>query len=371
MTTQRSLNEPVGRFTVDAEIVPNSISLGLAAEKLAETGRPLIVVQDGKYFGLVSEANVLRELASGRERSSGILASQIPALPMSASGAEALRWLEQEKGEAVAVVDALGHPVGLVTPSSLIADSRSDARPRMVGGMATPFGVYLTNGAVSGGVGGLALVATGMLLFTLFVVATAISIGVGMRLQGSQLPEWLQNLLIGSSSAIVFLAALRFMPLSGYHAAEHMTVHAIERGEELEKAIVRRMPRVHPRCGTNLAVGATLFLSLATMNWIPNQELKLLAAALVSLSLWRPVGSILQQYVTTKPPNEAQLDAGVRAGKQLLERYERLGSQPRGILQKLALSGMFHIMLGSLLVYLLLQGLLVILPIPDAWKVYF
>jgi uncharacterized protein YqhQ len=42
-----------------------------------------------------------------------------------------------------------------------------------------------------------------------------------------------------------------------------MVVHAIERGEPLVLEVVRRMPRVHPRCGTNLVAGIALFLGLA------------------------------------------------------------------------------------------------------------
>ena len=35
-----------------------------------------------------------------------------------------------------------------------------------------------------------------------------------------------------------------------YHGAEHMTVHAYEHGDPLEKDFVRRYPTAHPRCGT-------------------------------------------------------------------------------------------------------------------------
>jgi uncharacterized protein YqhQ len=237
--------------------------------------------------------------------------------------------------------------------------------------MATPFGVYLTNGAVSGGVGGWALVATGMLLFTLFLIASILSIVVGHYLSGTGWPESLQSFLIATTSAVVFLGLLRMLPLTGYHAAEHMVVHAIERGEPLEPAVVARMPRVHPRCGTNLAVGASLFLGLSTSTWIANQELKLLAAAVVSLMLWRPVGAFVQLHVTTRPPNRDQVAAGLEAGRQLLDRFSRLGAQPRSFWQKIALSGMLHIILGSIAVYAAFRVVLAALPIPAEWRVYF
>ncbi|MBV6459289.1 MAG: hypothetical protein HONBIEJF_02434 [Fimbriimonadaceae bacterium] len=365
------LTGTIGRHLVPAEIVDVGTSLGIAAERIHESGRPLLVVDGGRYVGIVRESDIGAAIGDGAESTAPAPLSKLPSLPMTATGVEALRALEAWSTPALAVVDALDQPVGLITPSALVAETASEPRPRVVGGMATPFGVYLTNGAVSGGVGGGALVATGMLLFTMFLVATILSVMVGSLVEPLPWPEAVKSLLIASTSAFAFLGILRVLPLTGYHAAEHMTVHAIERGEPIVKEAVRRMPRVHPRCGTNLAVGATLFMALATTTWIENQELKLLAAAVVSLSLWRPIGSLLQQHVTTRKPSDRQLDAGVRAGRQLLQRFASEGAQPRSIFQKLLLSGMFHIMLGSLLVYALLQVAFWILPIPEAWKVYF
>src|SRR2546423_10530097 len=58
----------------------------------------------------------------------------------------------------------------------------------------------------------------------------------------------------------LFLLFVRALPLVQYHAAEHQAVHAMERGEPLDPEIVRRMPRVHPRCGTNIMAGGMVFL---------------------------------------------------------------------------------------------------------------
>src|SRR5439155_3665085 len=35
-----------------------------------------------------------------------------------------------------------------------------------------------------------------------------------------------------------------------YHGAEHMTIHALEHGDPLTPAAIRRYPTAHPRCGT-------------------------------------------------------------------------------------------------------------------------
>src|SRR5438270_13233654 len=102
--------------------------------------------------------------------------------------------------------------------------------------------------------------------------------------------------------AILFIG-MRLLPLSGIHAAEHKVVHAIERGEALVPEVVSRMPRVHPRCGTNLWAGATIFLGIFSLPWLDNAS-RLLIAAIVTFVLWRPVGQLMQGPVHTRPPSK-------------------------------------------------------------------
>jgi uncharacterized protein YqhQ len=145
----------------------------------------------------------------------------------------------------------------------------------------------------------------------------------------------------------LFAVAMRILPLAGMHAAEHKVVHAIERGEELTLEVVRRMPRVHPRCGTNFAVGATLFLALATTPFIPEDSLRLLLALVATLLLWRPLGSLVQKYVTTSPPNDRQLMMGIRSGEELLQKYVAAPVVMPNIFLRIYNSGMLHVMLGG------------------------
>ena len=112
---------------------------------------------------------------------------------------------------------------------------------------------------------------------------------------------------------------MRILPLSGYHAAEHMTVHAIEAGEELTPENVRRMPRVHPRCGTNLLAAAGVFIILTSRF---SSSLSVLVALVVVAVGWRTVGGWLQYVVTTKNPSDRQLANGVAAGNELLRRFQ-------------------------------------------------
>jgi hypothetical protein len=216
--------------------------------------------------------------------------------------------------------------------------------------MATPFGVYLTTGAFGAGVGPLALISTGALMFLLFVVSAVAS---------TYLAQWASSTAYGNAlvppvdavSTILFLVGLRLLPLAGIHAAEHKVVHAIERGEELVPEVVQRMPRVHPRCGTNLAAGLGIFGAVSTTPYIPDADLRFIAAALLTLVFWRPLGNLLQFVVTTRPPNAKQVEMGIRSGKALLEKYRVTRGTPPNVWQRLWNSGMPYVLVGSSLCY--------------------
>jgi uncharacterized protein YqhQ len=99
-----------------------------------------------------------------------------------------------------------------------------------------------------------------------FVAATlAIAIGlfVGVPYLATQAIHGLvpdpaaQNVLEGALRLALFLGyvvAISFLPdvrrVFAYHGAEHMTIHAFERGDPLEPSAVAKYPTAHPRCGT-------------------------------------------------------------------------------------------------------------------------
>ena len=226
-----------------------------------------------------------------------------------------------------------------------------------VGGMATPFGVYLTAGGARGGAGHLALVSTGMALFAMLLVATvagswladwaAVSLGL------ARYHAWLLNAI----PLILFLLGMRTIPLAGTHAAEHKVVHALENGEPLELEVVRRMPRVHPRCGTNIAVAVSLFIGLATWKWIDIEQIRLVVALIVTVFVWRPIGHFAQYFITTKRPTDRQLLNGIEAGRELIRNVQGRRRARPSIFQRILASGMLHVMTGSLLMYGLALGI--------------
>lgn len=348
--TPNPLALPVTASMRSTEMLSPEDSLNRAGALLRHTAYPFVpIVREGEYMGVVSEFSLASSIAEGESLHSACLRALTvaPTIPPSATGAEALRRLTEEPLSSLLVVDADRRVYGVISASDLTDDHQRFPTPPSIGGMATPFGVYLTTGSVHGGVTPWALVSVGAMLFTVFVltdqIALAASEALGDRVLAHYTIAWLP--------LILFMATIRLLPLSGTHAAEHMVVHAIERGEELRPEIVRRMPRVHPRCGTNLAVGASLFLGLFNWEWVPDQEIRLLVAMLATFILYKPLGSMVQLLITTKPPSDKQIESGIRAGKELLTRYRSAhGPQPSPV-QRLVFSGMFHVMAGSMLTY--------------------
>ncbi len=235
------------------------------------------------------------------------------------------------------------------------------ATPPRIGGTAMVGGVHLSTGTVGTG-SALHLFATGFTLIALGAIATVITyvitwiIGqfVGAPLEGLLLqvatphdipnyPLWeiVLNLLTFST----FLVVVRLSPLSGYHAAEHKVVHAIEQYGYPTWEAAQRMSRAHRRCGTTLLAGILPALliagPLATISWP--------LAVLVVLVGWTaryPVGHVIQQLFTTKEPTARQLRAGLEAGQLLLERWWRNPTQRIPPLQSLWRRGFVQMFSG-------------------------
>ncbi|MFI5385981.1 MAG: DUF1385 domain-containing protein [Fimbriimonadales bacterium] len=348
------LSQPIGLLMRPTYTVDLQDSLELAARKLRENGSGVLpVTENGTFAGVVTEGALAGALASGLEMTdpvAGISHGSLTAKP-NITGAEALRLFDGQSSSALIVIDDAGRVLGIVTPSDLYPKRISPPRPPVVGGMATPFGVYLTTGSIRAGAGHWALLTTGMILFGLLTLGNIVTGLLTDQFPQIGISAGVASFVQTTLPFVLFLAGMRIIPLSGIHAAEHKVVHAIERGEELVPSTVRRMPRVHPRCGTNLVVGATLFILIASVIPIPwlrsYSEPRLILAAIVTLVFWRPLGSATQYYVTTKRPTDKQLMMGIRSGKELLHKYATTPGGQGGIGQRILNSGMLHVIAGS------------------------
>jgi len=346
------LSAPVGSLMRAATAIAPEDSLARAASAMRRNGAPVLpLAVDDRLVGVLTEEGLAVALARGAQMtdSAESVMASAPTIAPYATGAEALRRFADWGLTALLVVDDAGRLMGMLCPSDLYPRKRQLPRPSLVGGMATPFGVYLTNGAIGAGAGGLALVSTGFLLFTLlFGSQLAVDLGTRAISASGPVPTWAIYVL-SALPLLLFMLLMRLVPLSGTHGAEHQVVHALERGEELTEEIVRRMPRVHPRCGTNLAAAATIFLSIFGTEWVRDFEIRFIVAAIVTMLFWRKLGSFLQQYVTTRPASDAQLRGAIRAANELLEKFSRSRLVAPNPLQRIWNSGMLHVMAGSTL----------------------
>ncbi|MBI1756404.1 MAG: DUF1385 domain-containing protein [Fimbriimonas ginsengisoli] len=363
--------QPVRAFARPTAVLRLDDSLGHAAQELRRNGAPLVpIIEDGRLAGAVTEASLLAAFSSGAGPTD-TLASALAKAPTIAgylTASEALRTLEDGPAWLV-VVDDEARPLGLLAPSDLFGHAPMDVRPPTVGGMATPLGVYLTTGNVQAGAGRFALALTGFAMFFVLAVATIAAEYASGYAQLRGLSEGRAEAVGTGIWIVLFFGTFRFSPIAGIHAAEHKVVHAIERGEPLTPETVRRMPRVHPRCGTNLAVGLTLLIGLATLKLPPplkdQPELQFIFALIVTAFVWRPLGNLAQALITTKPPKDYQIAMGIRSGKELLERYAHARVAMPTLGQRLFNSGLPFVMLGSLTAYGLVKGALWLFGLGD------
>lgn len=355
---------PVGFLGQQASPLGPADSLRVGANELRTGGHVALPVRgsDGA-IRLLDEPTIARLLAEGSDPDAmlgSLNLSPAKCIGVRETGAQALRILHETGASVLVLVNLDGDPVGVISPSRLMSASDFPFRPSMVGGMATPFGIYLTGGGVRAGVAPWALACTGAAMFLMLVIAQYV--GLAVASVGSGVP-------VDLVTVVVFLLMVRLSPIAGTHGAEHMVVNTIERGEEVKPEVVCRMDRYHPRCGTNLAIAAVLFLGVMSATWIPGAELRLLVAVVATALLWRPLGRLLQIYVTTKPPNARQIEVGVRAGRELLEKYAQYPGKRMGLMGRLAYSGVFHVMAGALTAAALVALTTHLLHLPPQWRV--
>ncbi|MBI4298180.1 MAG: DUF1385 domain-containing protein [Chloroflexi bacterium] len=146
-------------------------------------------------------------------------------------------------------------------------------------------------------------------------------------------------LLIGYITLIGLLPDIR--RVFAYHGAEHMTVHAQEDGVPLEVPSVRNYPTAHPRCGTAfllvvmvIAVVVFALLGRPSLVWsIVSRILLVPVIAGISYEIIRFSGyhshrplvrlitapSLALQRLTTRQPEDSQIEVAIQAMKQAID----------------------------------------------------
>lgn len=267
-------------------------------------------------------------------RARDVMRPEVPFVPAQFSLANALLTFDRVGLGSLPVLDEQNRYLGMISRADVLSALTGYVRPPVVGGMATPLGVWLTEGVLEGGAPAIGLFLSGLMIAGFYALAQVVVYFVARALN----PTWgmlalsgrlglayeggtLLNTLFFFLHSFVFLLLFKLTPLSGVHAAEHQTVHALERGLPLTVDNVRKMPRAHPRCGTNLMAISGLILVAVTHlpslspDWI-------LGVLLVTFFAWRSFGDALQTFFTTRPASNKQLESGIKAANELMAAYQ-------------------------------------------------
>ena len=159
----------------------------------------------------------------------------------------------------------------------------------------------------------------------------------------------LSNIAEGAIRLAIFVAYITGIGLLpdirrvyAYHGAEHMAVHAKEAGTPLTVESIRRYGTAHPRCGTAfilvvlvIAIGVHALLGAPPLvERIASRIVLLPVIAGVSYEIIRWSGfharnavvkaviapNLLLQAITTKPPDDGQIEVAIRALEGAVER---------------------------------------------------
>ncbi len=192
-----------------------------------------------------------------------------------------------------------------------------------------------------------------ILLSLLFVVGFffATPILIAHTLEVVDAPRWVIVGVEGLVRLLLFIGyivAISYVPdirrVFQYHGAEHMTIHAYEAGEPLTVAAVRPFPKEHQRCGTSflLVVVFVAMLTFFVFDILVDEGLLVRIASRVVLipfvasisyeilrlgARFNHVGfvramfvpNILLQGLTTKTPDDSQIEVAIASFETVLE----------------------------------------------------
>lgn len=155
-------------------------------------------------------------------------------------------------------------------------------------------------------------------------------------------------ILIGYMASMNFIKDIRRVFM--YHGAEHKTIAAYEDGGPLTVEHVRRMSRLHPRCGTNylflVAFISILFYSLVgfTGHWALKSFLKIALLPIVAGASYEVLKAaaktdnlaarivrwpgMMLQHITTREPEDAMIEIAITAFELSLRPEEYLNEHP-------------------------------------------
>ena len=172
-------------------------------------------------------------------------------------------------------------------------------------------------------------------------------------LEGAFGNDILSNVAEGAIRLIVFVAYIwvigrmaEIRRVFMYHGAEHMTVHAQERGDPLVTEAIRKYSPAHPRCGTAFLL-TVMVVAILVFVFVPREPLWwLITSRIVFIPLIAAVAyevirlsgryednplvrlisapNLLLQKLTTRWPDDDQIEVAVAAMETALEADRRV-----------------------------------------------
>ncbi|MEK4324632.1 DUF1385 domain-containing protein [Paenibacillus sp. FSL R7-0312] len=151
--------------------------------------------------------------------------------------------------------------------------------------------------------------------------------------------DWILFLLalIITAGMIFLLYEIIFGPAGKFHAAEHMVANAFNRGWKLNVPNVQQQSRVHPHCGTNLAVFIVLvmiliiplkvwFIAKIIIAWSIGMEIFMVDIKLFNVLLkpfyW--LGALAQKWLFTSKPQTKHIVVAIACLKHLMKLEKRI-----------------------------------------------
>ncbi|MGO8683690.1 MAG: DUF1385 domain-containing protein [Thermoleophilia bacterium] len=191
----------------------------------------------------------------------------------------------------------------------------------------------------------------------LFFLAPLGITGIFKSWLGTGIAFWLVEGLVRVAIFIAYLALVTRIPdlrrVFEYHGAEHMSIHALEHGDPLTPAACQKYKTLHVRCGTSflLVVMVVSIIVFAFVRWPVWYVLILSRIVLVpfiagiSYEIIRiagkhetnPVVRVLMapglalQWMTTRPPDEGQLEVAISALERVLDLEPRDAPLAKGV----------------------------------------
>lgn len=163
------------------------------------------------------------------------------------------------------------------------------------------------------------------------------------------------NVIEGAIRLLMFVGYIGLIGLMpdirrvfAYHGAEHMTIHAREHGQPLDVGSIRQFDTAHPRCGTAFILVVLVVAIIVHVFWTPPGLVDRVISRVVVLPLIAGLSyeiirfsgfhannilvkaiiwpNLLLQSLTTRQPDDDQIEVAIKALEGALEEDQRLAA---------------------------------------------